>query len=92
MRRFINFFIVRNHGIERGLGWVGRSARTGRGIYLVRGGVLLAVYLLTRPKPQRQVSQLTAKPGETLLVRVRQVDEEPLGIEQARALLGNQTL
>ena len=59
---------------------------------MARGGALLAAYLLTRPKPQRQISQLKAKPGTTLLVRVRQVDEEPLGVEQARALLGNQTL
>jgi hypothetical protein len=92
MRRLINLFLVRNHGLERALGWIGRSARTGRGIYLARGGALLAVYLLTRPKPQRHISQLKAEPGTTLLVRVRQVDEEPLGVEQARALLGNQTL
>ena len=92
MRRLINLFIVRNHGIERALGWIGRSARTGRGVYLARGGTLLAVYLLTRPKPQRQISRLTAEPGERLLVRVRQVDQEPLGVEQARALLGDQTL
>jgi apolipoprotein N-acyltransferase len=92
MRRLINLLIVRFRAIERGLSMIGRSARTGRAAYLAPGGAIIAAYLLTRPPKQRQISKLKIEPGTTMLVRVRQADEEPLGIEQARALLGDQTL
>jgi hypothetical protein len=92
MRRLINLLIVRYHVVERALGMVGRSARTGRATYLVPGGAIIAAYLLTRPPKKRRINRLTAEPGTTMLVRVRQANEEPLGIEQARALLGDQTL
>jgi hypothetical protein len=92
MRRLINLLIVRFRAVERAMSMIGRSARTGRATYLVPGGAIIAAYLLTRPPRKRQISRLTAEPGTTMLVRVRQADEEPLGIEQARALLGDQTL
>jgi hypothetical protein len=92
MRRLINLFIIHNHAIQRALSMIGRSARTGRATYLAPGAAIIGAYLLTRPPKGKQISKLTAEPGTTMLVRVRQADEEPLGIEQARALLGDQTL
>jgi hypothetical protein len=92
MRRLINLFIIHNHAIQRALSMFGRSARTGRAAYMVPGAAIIGAYFLTRPPRQRQISKLKIEPGTTLLVRVRQADEEPLGIEQARALLGDQTL
>jgi hypothetical protein len=92
MRRLINLFIIHNHALQRALSMIGRSARTGRATYLAPGGAIIAAFLLTRPSKQRRISKLKIEPGTTMLVRVRQADEEPLGIEQARALLGDQTL
>jgi hypothetical protein len=92
MRRLINIMLLRYHAIERALSMIGRGARTGRAANLLPGAAIIGAYLLTRPPKKRRISKVTAEPGTTMLVRVRKADEEPLGIEQARALLGDQTL